>query len=231
MSDKLFNEEIVKILEQFHVIPQKIEIYQEALTHASYTNEHKNSPCYDRLEFLGDSILDMIIADFLFEAYPQANSGQLSKMRSALVKGEMLTYFSEQSFHLAEHVRYSVGEKDNVRFHKHIDEDVFEALLGAIYLDQGYEKCRQILFEIYQPLLKTAVDYAKHLDSKGALQELLGTNINYVVVSQKNLNSADVKFQVHAKVGDQILGIGEGRTIKEAEINAANDALRKKVGD
>ena len=231
MINKEENEIIVELLKQFDIIPSNLNLYLQALTHASYSNEHKNSPSYDRLEFLGDSILDMVVADLLFSEYPNANSGSLSKMRSALVQGEMLTYFSEKSFHLADYVRYSVGEKDNIRFHKHIDEDVFEALIGAIYLDQGYECCRNVLKKIYEPLIHTADNFAKHIDSKGTLQEIMGTNIAYIVVSQKNINSPDVKFQVHAKIGNQILGIGEGRTIKEAEINAANDALRKKVGD
>lgn len=231
MPSKEENEAIVNALKRFSIYPHNLDLYMQAFTHASYSNEHPNSPDYDRLEFLGDSILSMVVSDLLFHQYPDFNSGKLSKTRAALVGGEMLTYFSENSFHFSNLVRYSVGEKNNTRFHKHIDEDIFEALIGAIYLDLGYEKVRSFIEQVYAPLIKTAEGLAEHLDSKGRLQELLMTTIKYVVVSQKNLNTPDCHFVVQARIGEQILGIGEGHSIKEAELNAAEDALRKKVGD
>ena len=102
---------------------------------------------------------------------------------------------------------------------------------GAVYLDQGYEAARKIVIDVFTPLLDVALNLSKKRDSKGRLQELMnGVVINYVVVSQTNINREDCHFVVEARLGKDILGRGEGHNIKEAEINAASDALSKKVG-
>ena len=111
------------LLGRFGIVPKDISLYEMAFTHASYTNEHPNSPSYDRLEFLGDAVLDLVIASYAYKNYPTLNSGQLSKVRALLVEGKTLTDFSENRFGFASLVRYSVGEKGNTRFHKHINED------------------------------------------------------------------------------------------------------------
>ena len=219
------------VLADFHIVPHDISIYEMAFTHASYTNEHRDCPCYDRLEFLGDSILDMIVGDMVFHHYPNSNSGTLSRTRSALVEGKTLTRLSESVFGFSSLVRYSEGEKNNVANHKHINEDVFESFIGAVYLDQGYEAARKIVVDVFTPLLDVALNLSKKRDSKGRLQELMnGVVINYVVVSQTNINREDCHFVVEARLGKDILGRGEGHNIKAAEINAASDALSKKVG-
>lgn len=220
------------VLNDFHITPNDISLYEMAFTHASYTNEHRDCPSYDRLEFLGDSILDMVVGDLVFHHYPESNSGTLSRSRSALVEGKTLARLSESVFGFASLVRYSEGEKNNVTNHKHINEDVFESFIGAVYLDQGYEKTREIVVNIFTPLLNVALDLSKKRDSKGRLQELMnGVVINYVVVSQTNINKEDCHFVVEARLGNDILGRGEGHNIKEAEINAAQNALSKKVGE
>ncbi len=225
-------EGLDEVLKDFHIVPNDISLYEMAFTHASYTNEHRDCPSYDRLEFLGDSILDMVVGDLVFHHYPESNSGTLSRSRSALVEGKTLARLSESVFGFASLVRYSEGEKNNVTNHKHINEDVFESFVGAVYLDQGYEKTREIVVNIFTPLLNVALDLSKKRDSKGRLQELMnGVVINYVVVSQTNINREDCHFVVEARLGNDILGRGEGHNIKEAEINAAQNALSKKVGE
>lgn len=225
------DKELDVLLESFGIQPKNKETYRQAFTHASYHNEHAESLDYDRLEYLGDSILDMVIADFLFHEYPNCNSGQLSKMRSVLVSGTMLTKLSEEKYGFSKLVRYSKGEQDNVRFHKHIDEDVFEAFIGAVYVDQGYDKARAVLKDIFSPFLKDVYADANRIDAKGRLQELVKDNINYVKISEANLNTDDVSYVVEARYGDAVLGIGRGHNLKEAQTNAALDALSKKVGD
>ncbi|MFA6829288.1 MAG: ribonuclease III [Bacilli bacterium] len=222
---------LTETLEKFAIVPNDISLYEQAFTHASYTNEHPESLSYDRLEYLGDSILDMVIADFLFTAYPKANSGLLSKMRACLVEGKTLTEFSEKHFDFPSLVRYSVGESGNTKFHKKIHEDIFEAFIAACYLDQGYLFTRNLLWHIYAPLVQQAYDKAQQSDSKSRLQELLSSNITYVKVSSSNLNSEDVQYVVEARVGSAVLGVGQGHNLKEAETNAASDALKKKVGN
>lgn len=220
-----------EVLDQFSIVTDNISLYETAFTHASYANEHSEAIDYDRLEFLGDSILDMVVADLLYQKFPKAKSGQLSKMRANLVEGETLTYLSEEKYHFAELVRYSVGEKDNTRFHKHINEDVFEAFIGAIYVDKGYIFVRKIVEDIFLPLIENYDEVLIRVDPKSHLQELLASNIIYEVINVKNLNSPDVSYKVAAKLGTTILGIGEGHNIKEAEKRAATDALLKNVGE
>lgn len=225
------NQKLNNLLNRFNIVPNNIEVYYEAFTHASYHNEHPESNDYDRLEYLGDSILDMLIADFLYHAYPECDSGQLSKMRSFLVSGTTLTKLSEEVFGLSELVRYSKGEQDNVRFHKHIDEDVFESFIAAIYIDQGYDVARKIVWKIFTPFLKEANEAIEKIDAKGRLQTLVKDTIDYVKISESNLNTDDVCYVVEARYGGAVLGVGKGHNLKEAQTNAALDALSKKVGD
>jgi ribonuclease-3 len=223
-------EGLDKVFKRFHIVPNDVSLYEMAFTHASYTNEHPAEKDYDRLEFLGDSILDMVIGDFVYQKYPDADSGRLSKMRSALVEGKTLTNFSENCYDFADLVRYSVGEKGNIRFHHHINEDVFESFIGATYLDQGYEFVRSMLSEIYKPLIEKAFELADNSDPKSSLQELLKSDVEYVLVSQSNLNTQDVNYVIEARVGTAVLGKGQGHNRMQAETAAAKDALSKKVG-
>lgn len=223
-------EGLLSILERFSIHPNDISLYEMAFTHASYTNEHPECPSYDRLEFLGDAVLDMVMAEELYRRYPDKNSGEMSKARSVLIEGKTLTDFSENRFGFAPLVRYSVGEQGNTRFHQRIDEDIFEAFIGACYLDQGFGFVRRLLIDIYDPLLKDIQARIDEADPKTRLQELLQSNIEYVLVHQANLNSPDVSYRVNAEVQGTILGTGTGHNTKEAEINAAKDALSKRVG-
>ncbi len=225
------DDRILDLLSEFGIKPNNLSLYEQAFTHASYTNEHPDCPSYDRLEFLGDSILDMVVADLVYRMYPNDNSGLLTKKRSALVEGKTLTYFSEEKYNLAPLVRYSEGEKNNVKYHKHIHEDVFEALIGAIYEDQGYETVRRVVEEIYESYVGNVDELVEKLDVKSKLQEILGANVEYVVISQKDIYTDNVSFTVEARVRGLPLGVGTGHNIKEAEINAAKDALSKRVGD
>lgn len=224
-------EGLQNVFNRFNIKSDNIELYEQAFTHASYTNEHKECPSYDRLEFLGDSLLDMIVGDMVYHN-SSGNSGVLTKMRSALVDGRTLSSLSEDIYGFDKLVRYSAGEKDNVKFHKHINEDVFEAFIGAVYLDQGYEFVRELIINIFSPYLSQAIDISYKRDSKSRLQEAFSSqNIIYQVVKTENLLSDNVCFTVEAKVSNVTLGVGKGHNIKEAEINAASDALNKKVGN
>ena len=229
----LTENELVKRLQELGIKFNDIELYMEAITHRSYTNEHPESTCYDRLEFLGDSILDMVIGDFLFNLYPTANSGVLSKMRAALVEGKTLTKLTVEVLKVDTLVRYSIGEKNNVRFHTHINEDVFEAFVAAIYLDQGYVFTRKFLLDIFTPYLKEAESLAMLGDYKGKLQQALKDNskIKYNIISQNNLLTPDVNYIAEVCFDGTPIGKGEGHNKKEAKERAALDALNKMAGD
>ena len=220
------------ILSDFHIQTQHPELYEMAFTHRSYTNEHPECPCYDRLEFLGDSILDMVVGRLVFDHFPKDNSGVLSKARAALVDGKTLMRLSESVYGFASLVRYSQGERNNTAHHGHINEDVFEAFLGAVYLDQGFIFVEKIIIDICTPLLPIALEVSAQRDSKGKLQEYLhGCPVQYVVVSSSGVGTDDVSFTVEARLGKNVLGVGTGHNTKEAEVNSAKDALRKKVGN
>lgn len=224
-------EGLNKVFERFRIVPKDISLYETAFTHASYSNEHRECASYDRLEFLGDSILDMVVGDLVFQAYPSFNSGYLSKTRSVLVSGKSLTELSSH-FGFSSLVRYSVGEKGNTRNHKKIDEDIFEAFIGAVYLDQGYLCVRSLIEEIMKPKLEEASKIAFKGDSKSRLQEVVAPqNLTYVIVKSENLNSEDVCYTVEVRVGDTPLGVGKGHNHKAAEVEAASDALSKMVGE
>lgn len=222
-----------EVFQRFHIVPKDVSLYEEAFTHASYTNEHKECKSYDRLEFLGDSLLDRIVGDRVYHHFPNSPSGTLSKARSALVEGRTLTALSEDVYGFASLVRYSEGEKENTRFHTHIDEDVFESFIAAVYLDQGYEFVRNRVIEIFTPRLEQAIDLVNRRDAKSRLQEVRGGEIiQYIVVSKKNIEDANsCHFVVEARCHDLVLGCGEGHNTKEAEVNAAQDALNKKAGN
>ena len=219
------------VLDRFSIVSKDISLYEMAFTHASYTNEHHECPSYDRLEFLGDAILDMVISSYVYRHFPDLNSGQMSKTRAVLVEGKTLTDFSENRFGFANLVRYSVGERGNTRFHKHINEDIFESFLGAVYLDQGFDFVQRLILDIYVPLMPDLLKEVQNADPKTSLQEILASNIDYVCIEQKNLNSPDVSYVVEARVKGTVLGVGKGHNLKEAEMNAAKDALAKRVGE
>ena len=207
------------ILSDFHIQTQHPELYEMAFTHRSYTNEHPECPCYDRLEFLGDSILDMVVGRLVFDHFPKDNSGVLSKARAALVDGKTLMRLSESVYGFASLVRYSQGERNNTAHHGHINDQVF------IFVEK-------IIIDIFTPLLPIALEVSAQRDSKGKLQEYLhGCPVQYVVVSSSGVGTDDVSYTVEARLGKNVLGVGTGHNTKEAEVNSAKDALRKKVGN
>ena len=221
--------DLIEELNRLNIEYNDLSLYKMAFTHASYTNEHPECLSYDRLEFLGDSVLSFFTSELLFDKYKDYPSGKLSKMRIILVEGKTLTYLCEEVLKIDSLVLYSVGEKDNTRFHHHINEDVFESFVAAIYLDKGYEYTKEFLLKIYTPLLDTLEEQVLIADSKSRLQELIG-NVKYVKVGEMNINTPNSTFIVEARYAAEVLGVGRGHNIKEAEINAAKDALDKKVG-
>lgn len=221
-------EGLDKILEDFNIKTDNISLYESAFTHRSYTNENKDVTDYDRLEFLGDSLLDMIVGDMVFHYFPNDPSGVLSKARSALVSGKTLSLLSREVYNFASIIRYSKGELTNISNHTHVEEDVFEAFLGAVYLDQGYEFVRDIIVKIFEPLLPISLKVNDERNSKGILQEKLGTEkLDYVVVSSHNISPDKWCYKVEVRLGKQILGTGEGNNTHAAEVAAAKDALSK----
>lgn len=209
------------------VNPKDMSLYQMAFTHASYSNEHKDSKNYDRLEFLGDGVLDLVVGDLVYNEHKEFDSGGLSENRSKIVEGKNLSAIAiELGF--APYVRFSEGEKNNAAFHGHIFEDVFEAFIGAVYLENGYDFTFNFIKNLMIDYVKGRKSFATVVDWKSRLQEEIQaefkSNIEYVVKQKSNVYNQPL-FVAVCSIDGVILGTGEGRTKKQAETEAAKEAL------
>lgn len=200
-----------------------------AFIHRSYLNEHKNykGTSNERLEFLGDSVLSIIVSRFLFEKLPTSSEGKLTQLRAALVRTETLAKLA-QSLALNEYLCLSKGEEESGgRNNNSILANTFEALIGTIYLDQGQEKVKGFLENVmlanWKTLAKSAVS-----DNKSKLQEVLQRKYHespsYRLISSWGPDHAR-KFQIGVYKGNTLLGKGIGKNKQEAAQKAAANAL------
>ncbi len=203
------------------------ELLFQALTHSSFVNEQKinKKPDYERLEFLGDAILEMISSEYLFKNYPDRNEGVMSKMRASLVCEGALAY-DAQAIGLKNYIRLGKGEEaTGGRDKESIIADVMEAVIGALYLDGGIEQSGEFIDKY---VLSNSDALQTFVDSKSLLQELvqgenLGT-IRYEICGESGPEH-DKIFEVRVFVGDENLGEGTGKTKKAAEQKAAYEAV------
>lgn len=200
-----------------------------ALTHSSYANEHRGSglTSNERLEFLGDSVLGMVVADYLFRTHPDMPEGELTRTRAALVCEGSL-YEVAKTLGLGGYLRLGKGEDaGGGRERPSILADATEAMLAAVYLDGGITSARAIIQKF---ILDKEREKAVDRDYKTALQELVqrtpGQNITYQLVDEQGPDHARV-FVMEVSVGGSPVGQGKGRTKKEAEQFAARAALEK----
>ncbi|EHI70300.1 ribonuclease III [Streptococcus ictaluri] len=204
-------------------------LLETAFTHTSYANEHRllNISHNERLEFLGDAVLQLIISEYLFDKYPKKNEGDMSKLRSMIVREESLAGFSRFcSFDT--HIKLGKGEeKSGGRNRDMILGDLFEAFLGALLLDKGVDEVRRFLNQVMIPQVEQG-NFEKVKDYKTSLQELLQSNgditIDYQVISESGPAHAK-QFEVAIFVNDSIISKGLGKSKKMAEQNAAKKAL------
>ncbi|MFZ5522934.1 MAG: ribonuclease III [Pseudomonadota bacterium] len=201
-------------------------LLQRALTHRSYAPEHN-----ERLEFLGDSILGCVIAKHLYSSCPQLSEGELSRLRSNLVKEETLVILAEQ-LGLGNHLRLGEGERKSAGFRRpSILADAVEALFGAVFLDSGFAAAEQVVLNLYLPYLRKVDVQTLGKDAKTMLQEYLqGRRIplpNYTVVATQGAAHAQ-SFRVECAIPS--LGIsahGEGSSRRNAEQQAAQAACQQ----
>ena len=199
----------------------------QALTHSSFVNEQKinKKPDYERLEFLGDAVLEMISSEFLFKKYPDKKEGEMSKIRASLVCEPALAFCSEQ-INLKKYIQLGKGEEaTGGRNKESIIADVCEAVIGALFLDGGIEYSKRFI-DTY--VLTNADSMQMFSDSKSLLQEHvqargLGT-IKYEICGESGPEH-DKIFEVRVFIGDKIMGEGTGKTKKAAEQKAAYQAL------
>ena len=223
--------DISDILKGFNIDTSNRGLYKQAFTHSSYINEKKSKyGHYERLEFIGDGVLDLVIADLVYRAYPKLDQGELSKLRIYFVNGETLTKYAKK-YHFDEVLLLGRGQKVNGGSNDKILEDVFEAFLGAVYLDKGYEFVYKLVQNIFLEDIK-GVSLNVLKDYKSQLQEFVQADtrncVTYRCISEKG-NPPHTEFVCEVLWDNQVYGVGKGSSKKKAEQDAARDALSKMV--
>jgi ribonuclease III len=197
-----------------------------ALTHRSYAYEHGGLPTNERLEFLGDSVLGLIVTEALYRAHPEGPEGYLAKVRAAVVNSRALAGVAA-SIGLGECLRLGRGEESTGGRQKaSILADTLEAVLGAVYLEHGLETARAVVTGLFHPLLRAAAESGAGLDWKTSLQELTARaelGVPEYRISETGPDH-DKSFTSWVAVGDREFPRGEGRSKKEAEQIAAEAA-------
>ncbi|MBP3369180.1 MAG: ribonuclease III [Clostridia bacterium] len=212
------------------------DILKEALTHSSYANELKakkqTAVCNERLEFLGDSVLSVVVSEYLFEAYSDLPEGELTQNRAMLVQSAALASYA-RAIGLGDYLYLGHGEeKNHGRERQSTLENAFEALVAAIYLDacaDGLERARDFVLPIIKRFLEENSDKSKRVDAKTELQQLIqqaeGDFLEYVVVGESGPDHKK-EFEVVARLNSNVIGRGKGKSKREAEQNAAKEALK-----
>jgi ribonuclease-3 len=224
----------VKILDflQKEGIPfKRLSLYKEAFTHSSYANEaSRNIRDYERLEFMGDAVLQLYVSDYIFNKFPSYPEGSLTTLRSKLVREESLSRFAVE-LGLDDLLLLGVGEeRTGGRKRSSVLCDIFESFVGAVYLDCGKDEVIKILERTVFKHVKDLDDYDDIRDYKTRLQELIQADerksVEYRLVSATGPANAPI-FEIEAMTEETVLGRGKGTSKKRAEQHAAKDALEK----
>ena len=218
----------MKILDELNIKTNNIELYETAFTHTSYANENKKVS-YERLEYLGDAVLELVVSDFLYNntGYKE---GKMTKLRAHYVC-ENANYEYSIKLGLNQYLKLGHGEEmSGGRDRKAIVSDIFESFIGAVYLDQGFDKAKEIIYSTTIEFMKEhKLDF--YDDYKSELQELVQTDkrsLEYVIVDE-NGPAHNKTFKAIVKIDDVIYGEGVAHTKKEAEQMAAKSAIEKSI--
>lgn len=225
------NEELNLLQENLSYKFMEIELLETALTHTSYANENNihESKSNERLEFLGDSIISLVVSEYLYNKYPFYPEGELTKIRAKVVCEKSLAYAAEK-IDLGSFLYLGKGEENTGgRKRNSILADAFEALTGSIFLDSNFEVVTRLLIDNFEADIVRAVakgdlfnDFKTELQEK--LQRATKGKIDYVVFKENGPDHNKI-FYVHVRINEEIIGSGMGRNKKEAEQMAAKEAL------
>lgn len=212
-----------------------LKLLEQALTHRSYLNEHRDYKLEhnERLEFLGDAVLELVVTEYLYENYKNPE-GELTNWRAALVNGEMLAEISGE-LGVEEYLKMSKGEaKDKGRARQYLLANAFEAIVGSAYIDQkekGYPVCKKFILENVISHLPEILEKKLYMDPKSRFQEVsqekIGITPSYRVISESGPDH-DKKFIIGVYLGDDLVAEGDGSSKQEAQKNAAIKALEAK---
>jgi ribonuclease-3 len=207
------------------------QLLKEALTHRSYLNENKSLDSHnERLEFLGDAVLELVVSEYLFHNFPDKPEGDLTAYRAALVKTTTLAQAATE-LQLGELLLLSKGEElSGGRTNKSLLANTFEAVLGSLYLDQGFDSVNSFLEANLFPRLESIIKLGLFKDHKSSLQEVVQADGHdspeYSVVGESGPDH-DKEFVVSVKVGGEVLATGKGKSKQSAQQEAAHTALEK----
>jgi len=204
-------------------------LFEQAFTHRSYINESSEVDTHnERLEFLGDAVVELVVTDFLYQKYPDKPEGELTALRAALVRRNTLGKIG-QKLNFVDYLRMSKGELSNTeKARAVILSNTFEAFVGALYLDQGIKTACKFLDKFLHPCIKDIIETSHHIDAKSHFQEVVqerdGVTPHYKVEKSSGPDH-NRTFEVGVYIGDQLIAKAKGSSKHEAETNAAAKAL------
>ena len=216
-----------RLFKRLNIVPSDMRLYQTAFSHSSYVNENHLKTDYERLEFLGDAVLELVVSDYLYRN-KDFKEGDMTKIRASYVcENALFEYAKDLS--LSDYIKVGHGEEvDGGRYKKVIQADIFEALMGAIYLDLGFETVKTVISNIIVPYIEDP-NITFFNDYKSVLQEYVQTeqrNLIYELESEEG-PSHNKTFTIVVKIDNIIYGRGSAPNKKEAEQEAAKNALDK----
>ena len=216
-----------KLFKRLGIIPSDMRLYLTAFSHSSYVNENHLKSDYERLEFLGDAVLELSISDYLYRNM-NFKEGDMTKLRASYVCENALAEYA-RDLNLSDYIKVGHGEElEGGRYKKVILADIFESFMGAIYLDLGFDVVKRVLLQIVVPYIedKSIVFFN---DYKSSLQEFIQTEqrtLRYELVNEEG-PAHNKTFTMQVMVDDIVYGIGTANSKKEAEQEAAKNALDK----
>lgn len=217
------NKETLNLFKWCDINPQRIENLTEALTHTSYANEH-NLPSNERLEFLGDAVIELITREYLYRINPDLDEGKLTQMKTRIVSRDGLSFLADK-IKLGDSILIggSVLEEDG-RDNRKILAQAMESLMGALYISCGYEKCREFFHLILNEYLEKLLSASPVIDPKSRLQML--TQDKYDILPVYYTFEVEGGFASEVFIEDELVGEGKGSSKQDAEMTAARDALK-----
>lgn len=222
--------ELASLQDKLGISFRDLSLLEQALVHRSYLNENPDfvGPSNERLEFLGDSLLGLVIAEKLFKDFPELSEGGMTRLRSALVRRETLARLAS-SLKLGDYLCLGRGEEaSGGRKKQSILAGAFESLVGAILLDQGFDVARDFVARLFDGEIARAIEETLKADYKSQLQEIVQARHHappvYRTIKEMGPDHAK-EFTVEVIVGDAVIGRGHGKSKRMAEMEAARDAL------
>ncbi len=219
------------LADEFDIHFENPDLLAEAFTQASYVNEHpeQNLKYYERIEFLGDAVLQLFVSEYIYQRYPELPQGKLTRLRAAMVCEDSFSKFAKEC-HFDQYIRLGKGEEmAGARKRPGLLCDIFESFIGALYLDQGRDAVERFIQRVIFPKLDMGwFDHA--VDAKTSLQEFLqrdgDVDIEYHLLDETGSENAP-EFKVNVSADGKVLAQGTGSSKKHAEMDAAAQALKK----